>query len=385
MSLKLPYCFTGNIFAKKLIRMIRISSFLLILMFCVACNSRNQKPVLSGMLWGGEGNMLLIKPVLDGKNLYDTLFIDNMGEFAWNPDSVQPGLYRLENIFQEGITFFIDAENPQFVDGLYSEFPENLKLPDSNLPEIFYAIENNTKKWNYEIDLIIAKIDSLKDNITSSQMKLFENEYDSIRKAYCEQTLAISDEPIARMFALLQTVGNNPMFDMWEYRNLFFETDATLKSLSHLEEVRIFSKNVARLRNMQLKYDNIEIGGHFPTLIFLNDTLNIAKYKGNPVYIEIRLAETSYINPEIQQYKRQGIEVVIILLDSSEKGIEEALPRIYAGHNCILDSRGENSPVIDKLGIMQYPSNFLLNENGIVAAKNIWGERLEKVVLGMEN
>ena len=365
--------------------MIRIFPFLLILMFCIACNSKNQKPVLSGMLWGGEGNMLLIKSVLDEKDLYDTLFIDNMGEFVWNPDTIKPGLYRLENIYHEGITFLIDTENPQFIDGQYSEFPENLKLPNSNLPNIFYAIENNTQSWNYEIDLIAAKIDSLNEKITSEQMELLEHKYDSIRKFFCEQTLAISDEPIARMFALLQTVGNNPLFDMWEYRNLFFETDATLKSLSHLKEVKIFSKNVARLRDMQLKYNNIEIGEHFPMLIFSNDTLNIADYKGNPVYIEIRLPETSYINPDIQQYKRQGIEVVIILLDSSGKGIDETLPLIYAGYNNILDSRGENSPIIDKLGIMQYPSNFLLNENGIVAAKNIWGERLEKVVLGMEN
>jgi len=365
--------------------MIRIFPFLLILIFCISCNPKGQEPVLSGILWGGEGNRLLIKSVLDESDSYDTLFIDNMGKFVWTPDTVQPGLYRLENIYHEGIIFFINPENPQFIDGQYFEFPENLKLPNSNLPKLLYDIESNTKSWNYEIDLIVANIDSLKDKITSAQMELLESEYDSIQTVYRERALAISSDPLARMMSLLQTAGNNLLFDMWEFRNLFFETDSMLKTLSHLEEVKIFSKNVARLRQMQQKYNNIEIGEYFPQLIFSTDTLNITKYKGNPVYIEIRLPETSYKNPDIQQYKRQGIEVVIIMLDSSGKSIGELLPSAYAGCNCILDNRGENSPIIEELGIMQYPSDFLLNENGIVAAKNIWGERLRKAILTMEN
>ena len=88
--------------------MIRIFSFILIILFCVSCTHKNQAPVLSGILWGGEGNMLIIKSVLDKSDSYDTLFIDHMGEFAWTPDTIISGLYRLENIYQEGVTLLLD-------------------------------------------------------------------------------------------------------------------------------------------------------------------------------------------------------------------------------------------------------------------------------------
>jgi hypothetical protein len=73
------------------------------------------------------------------------------------------------------------------------------------------------------------------------------------------------------------------------------------------------------------------------------------------------------------------LKAVVIIVDSLSED-NELLPKSYSGFRKIIDQRGDKTPIINNLGIMQFPSNFLINQEGVIVAKNIWGIELKKAI-----
>jgi len=141
---------------------------LFILINISSCISKTDPPILSGILWGGEGNRMFIKSVSSENFTTDTILIDNMGEFVWNRDTIVAGFYSLEKMDGSKLILFLEPGKSQFIDGLFATFPEKIKIPGTDLPESFLKIENINKEWYNEIiilsDLCIEYQNSNKQN-----------------------------------------------------------------------------------------------------------------------------------------------------------------------------------------------------------------------------
>jgi len=324
-----------------------------------SCTFTVEQPVLSGILWGGEGNRLILRSVSDSDNPPDTILIDNKSEFVWNPEVFERGLYYLENMNDRKIILILDPDKPQFIDGQYATFPNQLITVGTNLPELFLKVEMLCEAWNEEIISIVKAPPSTQEEGQNNPIReKSEGTLDSLKSIYREKALSISDDPLVKMVVLMQFAGNNPLFDTWNDRALFLEVESELQPNIELNEVRIFSEKVAKLREMELHYNKVRVGDIFPLLVFRDDTISSEKYAGKPVYIEIRKSDTSYKSPDFSQYGNTDLKTFILVLDEKEEEVK----------------------TINHLGIMQFPSNFLLNTEGIVAGKNIWGKELKEAI-----
>jgi thiol-disulfide isomerase/thioredoxin len=80
-------------------------------------------------------------------------------------------------------------------------------------------------------------------------------------------------------------------------------------------------------------------------------------------------------------FHTQGFSIVGYALDSSEKGWKNAIQKDgayrwqHASH-----LTGDESPVFDSLKMTTIPANFLLNEKGVILAKNLHGQALRNFV-----
>ncbi|MDR2927552.1 MAG: hypothetical protein LBV41_05045, partial [Cytophagaceae bacterium] len=108
-----------------------------------------------------------------------------------------------------------------------------------------------------------------------------------------------------------------------------------------------------------------------------DDTLDVKNNEGTPVYVEIRQPNTLHTASELAQYGQQQLAVYIIVLTADD---ENNLPAEYINFHHIFVDKNKNAEIIDRLGIMQYPANFIINDAGIVAAKNIWGDKLKQTL-----
>jgi hypothetical protein len=356
---------------------------LLIIILLAACQPPKEQPALSGVLWGGEGNRLLIRSATDYGRIIDTLLVDHQGEFVWNPDTVVPGFYLLEKNSDNRLVLVFNNK-PVQVDAQYINFPSNAKVTGSDHAQDFFKVENITKNWQQALKKASAATSDSGWVPSPPAVANLKFMLDSITKVYQEDVLNVAEAPLVRMYALLQTAGQRQMFDPWSHRQLFYETDSLLGSYQFLNEVRQFSGKVSKLRETEQVGLKFQPGDAFPEMILAydqSDTISTNDLRQSKVYIGIYhpgqangqdLYQESLL--QVGRYQWRGLKTAILTTDSAS--IIKANPRFFY-HNY---ASGLSLNLNEELGIVSLPANFLLNEEGIIVAKNVWGDKLQQVL-----
>lgn len=357
----------------------------------LACSSNKKRPILSGLLWGGEGSRIIIKHADSSINWSDTIIINHLGEFEWFKDSIQTGFYRLEKTSGEGLMFFLKKGSAVYIDALYVTYPQETKIKGSDISLDILAVENNSRKWIEEIAHLSDRTKASSWSVSDLNMHELKSDFDSIREIYKNHALEISTNPLVRYIALLQQAGNNPLFDPWIDRHYYFELDSLLKTdkqHNQFDKFNQFNQKVDSLHRIDLQHRKIKPGSAFPEISLPNmwgDTISISQFRKSPLYIEIwnpSMKENARIHSStfslINRYRRQELEVYLIAIDTITATWKDKIREQNLYYQNVIDLDGSASVLYNKLGIMQLPSNFLVDTNGVVMAKNIWGDQLEQ-------
>lgn len=87
-------------------------------------------------------------------------------------------------------------------------------------------------------------------------------------------------------------------------------------------------------------------------------------------------------NPELvriyNEFKNKGFEIYAIGIENSRKRWIEAIRKDQLPWVNVSDLKGSESEATDIYGVYEYPSNFLINPNGIVIARNLRGKALQE-------
>ncbi len=131
------------------------------------------------------------------------------------------------------------------------------------------------------------------------------------------------------------------------------------------------------------------VGDMFPNLKFsmlTKDTLSLKSLLGNKLTIidlwaswcaPCRKENREVLVPIWNEYHNQGIQIVGYGLESDEPTWRAAIER--DGANSLLqasDLQGDDAPFLKKIRIRTIPSNFILDDKGVVIAKNVHGRAL---------
>lgn len=363
--------------------MIRKTAFLLFVTLLVSCGEKERQAPLSGVMWGGEGNRIIIMPA-SGEAFRDTLLIDNHGMFAWTPDTLIPGFYILEKSPNNHLVLVMEDNRPVSIDAQYISFPKNCKVTGSDNYLDFYQIETLSKKWQKAMQTSTSTtIDSVWKPTAQAVEKLKQT-LDSITQIYREEIVQISDEPLVRMFGLLQTAGNKRLFDPWAHKELYFAADSMLEPFSHLREVKMFRREAEVLYNKHLLFNKLQPGTQFPEIILSvmgQDTLSTSDFLGSPLYIELyepgkedQAAIHQKAIEKVNSFQWRGMKAAFLLLDSI------TLPESKRGFNSMNLSDGLSPEIMEQLGVVSLPANFILSDSGIIAGKNLWDKKLQELM-----
>lgn len=363
----------------KLWNVLFISSIL----FLTACSDRSNAPALSGIIWGGEGNRLTIAPAT-GNPFIDTLLIDNHGRFVWTPDTVEAGFYILQKNPENQILLVLQHGKPIVIDAQYFSFPKGSRVEGFELHEDFLELKEVSKQWHNDLAIISALTSDSTWKPGVDVIKSLKHKQDSLTDSYRQKVLTLSQHPLVRMVGLMQTSGNRPLFDMWTYKDLYFEVDSALVNYSELREVRTYRQGVAKLYALQNKFEKLKAGDSFPNLVLAinrNDTLTTSDLKESPVFIGLfdagdseQAAVQARCAELLRQYRWRGLKAVYLNFDSTE--VVRDIPQFYYAN-----LEGGLSPELkEELGIVNMPACFVLTQTGIIAARNVWDDRLQQVI-----
>ncbi|TDS15040.1 peroxiredoxin [Maribacter caenipelagi] len=135
------------------------------------------------------------------------------------------------------------------------------------------------------------------------------------------------------------------------------------------------------------------IGDEFPNVelpTITKDTVSLRDSLGKKLTIvdlwaswcaPCRLENRNVLVPLYDEYHDQGLQIVAYALESNEASWKAAAERDGADRWLqASDLQGDDAPFLKKIRVRTIPSNFILDSNGVVIAKNLHGEELMDLV-----
>ena len=141
----------------------------------------------------------------------------------------------------------------------------------------------------------------------------------------------------------------------------------------------------------QSEPDNLPvlIGDQFPNMTLptiTKDTLSLNNQLGKKITIidlwaswcaPCRIENREVLVPLWEEYNTQGLQIIAYALESSKKSWQVATHKDGANRWLnVSDLQGDDTPFLKKIRVQTIPTNFILNDKGVVIAKNLHGKEL---------
>lgn len=369
------------------------------LLLFASCSSRDKaNTIVSGLAVDYSGKTIYISKVLPSKRvLVDSALVDTLGNFAFRLTLVNPDFFEISDKPNKNGVVIIASPSDRVEVNLprgaswnvadvrgSSGFSQLKILSDSlyNLRGRLHSIQKqfDTLKYSY-------RYDSLRRVLKQS----FNGHIASYR-GFLRNFVVQNKGSLVSIPALYQRIDSaSYMLNEKADLSYFLLADSILyRKYPESAMVKAFHTRMQTVRyqlnNQKLNKGSIAEGtlAHEFKLKSLNgDTVSLAKLKGRYVLLSFwaswakpSVAENGRLVEIYKKYKPYGFEIVQVSLDRNLNELSRAItPDMRQWKHCS-EFRMWNSSIVKNYRVACIPSNFIINRQGIVVAKNVLGKNL---------
>ena len=150
----------------------------------------------------------------------------------------------------------------------------------------------------------------------------------------------------------------------------------------------VYGKRIEQFLTFNKKHDVGDLFSDFKMKSVEGDTIQCSDHLGKVTLLDFWASwcgPCRQHHPELvtifNKYHSSGFNIVSVSLDFSEDDWKKAISADRLNWIHVSDLKGRNSLAADMYGINTIPDNFLLDAEGRIIAKYLWGEALESMVI----
>jgi len=344
----------------------------------------------------GNDSVFLVEMSNNGWLGIDSALLKKDGRFELNFSSDIPKFYALYNERNSFITLILKPGDKVFITADATNLFTNYEVDGSDESQ---RIKDLTLFINKKVDIVDSLSVVFRDNMNKENFLSLKTQLDSIFnkiKIETQQHIRkfIKDNPakLSSLLALYQQIAPREAILNWEEDNdlyilvdslLFKEfpnSDAVIQLHGQLEEYR----NHLKMMNSKV---SLNIGDTVPNFILPDATgkeYSLSDFKGKYVLLDFWASwcapcreENPILVKIYEKYKIKNFEIVQVSLDRDRDSWLKAINDFKLSWLNLSDLQYWDSPVAKLYSIQSIPTNFLLNPQGIIIAKDLRGEMIE--------
>jgi peroxiredoxin len=345
----------------------------------VSCNTNNHK----GYKVNGEiKNYVNQKIFLDELSLagndvtIDTVITDKNGEFEFEGSVKQKGLYRIRTT--SSINYFLILDNSKIELHADVNQPFVYTIMGSNESILLTHLIHQLVTNNNEIDSIQKQYLVLQQQgVGDSILANFENASNQKANAFIERVRILIDTTHSDLTAIFAATMLNPEKDLALIQKLSSRLQKNLPDNKLAKEyIEKYSHFVEDIVGKSFK--DIEL----PT--YKDEIIKLSKNKGKWILLDFWASwckpcrnENPNVVAAYKKFKDKNFIVFSVSLDDDKSKWFDAIKADHldwATH--VSELKGWNSAVCKAYYINQIPTNFLINPQGIIVARDLHGNDL---------
>jgi thiol-disulfide isomerase/thioredoxin len=193
-----------------------------------------------------------------------------------------------------------------------------------------------------------------------------------------EAYINLHPKSLVSLFELSKIAGN---IDTKELSTAFAGLDKSLRESA-------MGQQIAASIDTRLKTGIGVTATNFTQKNGKGDDISLSSFKGKYVLVDFWAswcgpcrAENPNVVKSYNKYKDKGFVILGVSLDQDGEKWKAAITKDQLEWEQVLDLKGWQNVVAVQYGITSVPSNFLLSPDGVIIAKNLRAEELEKSCL----
>jgi len=379
--------------------MVSVRYFIGILALLIVLGSckKERQFSISGKITHAEDQMIYLDKLLVSSTVpVDSAKIDKNGEFEFAGEVQQPSFYLLKLSDSKFITLLVDSVEQIEVTADVANFAREYNV-EGSLGSIL------VKELNDRLAVTRKKLDSLQ---SLNNMYRGNPDYEQLKIEWDKQYQEIVDEQVkfssnfvmnnpfsmASILALYQKF-NSQSYVINDLQTMRVAASALNSIYPESEHVKALYQNTVQLlkeeQNAQVQKIIEEQGENSPEIVLPNpegEEIALTSLRGKVVLLQFWSAldrNSRILNQALVEaygkYKNKGFEIYQVSIDDNRIEWVDAIDKDNLSWINVGDMEGSERAVVN-YNVQSIPFNYLLNEDGVIIAKNLKGPALNRAL-----
>jgi len=364
--------------------------------FIFACNKPNGF-VISGKITNAEGKYLYMDELKVASSIpIDSVEIKKDGSFEFKGKINYPNFFLLRLNEKNFVTLLVDTAEKIRIYGDAANFSRDYIVEGSGGSLLVQKLNNHLTKTKHKLDSIRSKMYVFRTNENYELQKVrWGQELEDIKRNQIEYSTGfVQKHPfsMSSVLALYQKFDDSN-YVVQDLQSLKVAASALNTVFPKSEHVKALYANTIRLmdeeKSNKLKDFIAKSGTNSPDITLPNYNgrdIALSSLRGKIVLIQFWSAKdaTSRIQNQAlielySKYKAKGLEIYQVSVDTDRSFWLNAIEQDGLSWINVGDMKGSNS-ALNMYNVREIPSNYILDREGIIVAKDLKGSSLDQAM-----